>query len=51
MVIGGPPLGHFLFDIDYQHVIARSEVTKQSILSLCREMDCFASLAMTDGAQ
>src|SRR5215207_1128694 len=29
-------------------VIARSEATKQSILSFCREMDCFASLAMTD---
>jgi hypothetical protein len=28
-------------------VIARSEATKQSILSLCGEMDCFASLAMT----
>src|ERR1700709_2604817 len=28
-------------------VIARSEATKQSILSLCRAMDCFASLAMT----
>jgi hypothetical protein len=28
-------------------VIARSEATKQSILSLRRAMDCFASLAMT----
>src|SRR4029079_15468322 len=28
-------------------VIARSEATKQSILSLRREMDCFAALAMT----
>jgi hypothetical protein len=28
-------------------VIARSEATKQSILSLCGEMDCFAPLAMT----
>jgi hypothetical protein len=28
-------------------VIARSEATKQSILSLCCAMDCFASLAMT----
>jgi hypothetical protein len=28
-------------------VIARSEATKQSILSLLGEMDCFASLAMT----
>jgi hypothetical protein len=28
-------------------VIARSEATKQSILSLCGTMDCFASLAMT----
>jgi hypothetical protein len=28
-------------------VIARSEATKQSILSLRGEMDCFASLAMT----
>ena len=27
-------------------VIARSEATKQSILSACGEMDCFASLAM-----
>jgi hypothetical protein len=30
-----------------QNVIARSEATKQSILSLRGEMDCFASLAMT----
>src|SRR5882757_3632678 len=29
------------------HVIARSEATKQSILSSRGEMDCFASLAMT----
>jgi hypothetical protein len=29
-------------------VIARSEATKQSIYPLCRDMDCFASLAMTD---
>src|SRR5688572_27523003 len=28
-------------------VIARSEATKQSILSSCSAMDCFASLAMT----
>jgi len=28
-------------------VIARSEATKQSILSLRGAMDCFASLAMT----
>jgi hypothetical protein len=28
-------------------VIARSEATKQSILSLRRKMDCFAPLAMT----
>src|SRR4029077_16766545 len=28
-------------------VIARSEATKQSILSFRRRMDCFASLAMT----
>ena len=28
-------------------VIARSEATKQSILPLCRALDCFASLAMT----
>jgi hypothetical protein len=28
-------------------VIARSEATKQSILSFFGEMDCFASLAMT----
>jgi hypothetical protein len=28
-------------------VIARSEATKQSIYPLCRDMDCFASLAMT----
>jgi hypothetical protein len=28
-------------------VIARSEATKQSILSFEGEMDCFASLAMT----
>jgi hypothetical protein len=33
-----------------QHsVIARSEATKQSILSFRGEMDCFASLAMTFG--
>jgi hypothetical protein len=30
-------------------VIARSEATKQSILPLRGEMDCFASLAMTAG--
>ncbi|SRR6266702_3045809 len=29
-------------------VIARSEATRQSTLSLRREMDCFASLAMTN---
>src|ERR1700688_2704917 len=29
-------------------VIARSEATNQSILSLRGEMDCFASLAMTE---
>src|SRR4051812_41884411 len=28
-------------------VIARSAATKQSILSLCGKIDCFASLAMT----
>jgi hypothetical protein len=28
-------------------VIARSESDEASILSLCGEMDCFASLAMT----
>ena len=28
-------------------VLARSVATKQSILSFCRAMDCFASLAMT----
>ncbi len=32
------------------HVIARSAATKQSILSYCGKMDCFASLAMTAGA-
>jgi hypothetical protein len=31
----------------YLGVIARSEATKQSIHPLCRDMDCFASLAMT----
>jgi hypothetical protein len=31
----------------FEAVIARSEATKQSILSLCGLMDCFASLAMT----
>src|SRR5206468_1039475 len=31
-------------------VIARSEATKQSILSLRRAMDCFAALAMTEWA-
>jgi hypothetical protein len=30
-------------------VIARSEARKQSILSLCGKMDCFALLAMTVG--
>jgi hypothetical protein len=30
-----------------ESVIARSEATKQSILSLRGEVDCFASLAMT----
>jgi hypothetical protein len=30
----------------YLAVIARSEATKQFILSMCGEMDCFASLAM-----
>src|SRR5882762_5120961 len=29
-------------------VIARSKATKQSILSLCGKMDCFAALAMTE---
>jgi hypothetical protein len=29
-------------------VIAKSEATKQSILALRGEMDCFASLAMTE---
>jgi len=33
--------------IQLQAVIARSEATKQSILPLRGEMDCFASLAMT----
>ena len=33
----------------YLAVIARSEATKQSILSLRGKMDCFASLAMTAG--
>jgi hypothetical protein len=33
--------------IQLQTVIARSEATKQSILPLRGEMDCFASLAMT----
>jgi hypothetical protein len=32
-------------------VIARSEATKQSILSLRGSMDCFASLAMTRNTQ
>jgi hypothetical protein len=32
---------------DLRHVIARSEATKQSILSLHSAMDCFAALAMT----
>jgi hypothetical protein len=31
-------------------VIARSEATKQSILSLCRTMDCFA-FARNDGVR
>jgi hypothetical protein len=29
-------------------VIARSVATKQSILSFCGAMDCFAALAMTE---
>jgi hypothetical protein len=33
------------------NVIARSEATKQSTLSLCGQMDCFASLAMTDSCE
>src|SRR5271163_4113124 len=32
----------------FETVIARSEATKQSIFPLCRTMDCFAALAMTD---
>jgi len=35
----------------FDTVIARSEATKQSILSLCGIMDCFASLAMTRGVE
>jgi hypothetical protein len=34
----------------YLAVIARSEATKQSIHPLCRNVDCFASLAMTTAA-
>ena len=33
--------------VDSNTVIARSEATKQSTLSLRGEMDCFAPLAMT----
>jgi hypothetical protein len=33
--------------LSFLGVIARSEATKQSILSWCCRMDCFASLAMT----
>jgi hypothetical protein len=33
--------------VDPEIVIARSEATKQSILSLRGTMDCFAALAMT----
>jgi hypothetical protein len=32
---------------NFTPVIARSEATKQSTLSLCGKMDCFASLAVT----
>jgi len=31
----------------YHDVIARSEATKQSILSVASKLDCFAPLAMT----
>jgi hypothetical protein len=33
--------------VDVETVIARSEATTQSILSLMGAMDCFAPLAMT----
>jgi hypothetical protein len=38
----------FLISAGVQAVIARSEATTQSSHPLCRAMDCFASLAMTD---
>jgi hypothetical protein len=41
-ILGAHRAARMLFD-----VIARSEATKQSILSFSCEMDCFASLAMT----
>jgi hypothetical protein len=37
--------GLFHAAISQLFVIARSAATKQSILSLCGQMDCFASLA------
>src|SRR5580704_11785725 len=36
-----------LCDLRFFRIIARSEATKRSILSLLGDMDCFASLAMT----
>src|SRR5205809_6452691 len=42
---GRREIGHAIASLMF--VIARSEATKQSILSFRGEMDCFASLAMT----
>src|ERR1700730_9664643 len=42
-----PPKLSYEIHYDSLVVIARSEATKQSILSLLGDMDCFAALAMT----
>jgi hypothetical protein len=48
MIKAGRSCGRVDWDvIAYHTVIARSAATKQSILSLRCDMDCFASLAMT----
>ena len=44
---GGRGVGFASEALSINTVIARSKATKQSILSACGDMDCFASLAMT----
>jgi hypothetical protein len=44
---GRGDLSSLIYFFKQPTVIARSEATKQSILSLRGDMDCFASLAMT----